>query len=95
MYSRTNMGLPSSSAAHCAFLLNVNVKVSLHKPPCHICSAFQGGALRALSTMCADRESSRRQLLEAKAIGAIVRSLSDPDAEVGSSHLLKLMASSW
>lgn len=51
--------------------------------PAHVCCVVQEGTLRALSTLCSDRESSRRQLVEARAIGPIVRLLSDPNEEVG------------
>ena len=49
----------------------------------YICSLVQEGTLRALSTLCSDRESSRRQLVESRAINSIVKSLSDPHEEVG------------
>ncbi|CAL8464825.1 g4360 [Coccomyxa elongata] len=40
------------------------------------------GTLRALSTLCADREQSRRQLLDAEAMAPIVRALDDPSPQV-------------
>ena len=49
----------------------------------HAAEAFQEGTLRALSTLCSDRESSRRQLVEARAIGPIVRCLNDANEKVG------------
>ena len=47
-----------------------------------VCTLVQEGTLRALSTLCSDRESSRRQLVESRAISSIVKSLSDPHEEV-------------
>lgn len=61
---------------------------SANGPLAHASCAVQEGTLRALSTLCADRESSRRQLVEAKAIGPIVRSLYDPHEEVGFSPVI-------
>lgn len=43
---------------------------------------MQEGTLLALSTLCAEREASRRQLVDAEAMGAIVRALDDPSPKV-------------
>ena len=40
-------------------------------------AVLQEGTLRALSTLCADREASRRLLVDAEVVGAIVRALDD------------------
>jgi hypothetical protein len=48
----------------------------------------QEGTLRALSTLCAEREASRRQLVDAHAMGAIVRALDDASAQVGTTAIM-------
>lgn len=42
----------------------------------------QEGTLHALSTLCADREASRRLLVDAEVVGAIVRALDDTSPQV-------------
>ena len=53
---------------------------------------WQVGTLRALSTLCAEREANRKQLVDARAMGPIVRALDDSLPEVGGGPVVPIWA---